>query len=149
MGLSETRNRSELMTFLRSDGNTLGDPSKLPWCGDFVQTCIAVALPREPVPVNPYWALNWLKFGRSIDAPHLGAIAVFKRPGGGHVAFVAGHDANYVHTLGGNQSNTVSISRVKKSQLQGYRWPTTYEMIGSPLAKSTFEGTILTSGAMS
>src|SRR5690606_32813343 len=113
MGLIETRDNKELREFLRSDGATLGDPAKLPWCGDFVETCIAVTLPDEALPSNPYWALNWLKFGRSIPTTqaYLGAVAVFKREGGGHVGFVAGHDKSYVHVLGGNQSNSVSISR--------------------------------------
>lgn len=151
MGLTETRDRTELMKFLRSDGNTLGDPSKLPWCGDFVETCIAVSLPREPTITNPYWALNWLKFGRSVPAAqvYLGAIAVFKREGGGHVAFVVGHDENYVHTLGGNQSNSVSISRMAKSRLQGYRWPHTYPLpdVGSILGYESIDATISTNEA--
>lgn len=53
-GLHESRDYAELSRFLRSDGETLGDPRKLPWCGDFVQTCIALGCPGEPVPVNPY-----------------------------------------------------------------------------------------------
>lgn len=151
MGLTETRDKAELMRFLKSDGNTLGDPSKLPWCGDFVETCIAVALPKEPTITNPYWALNWLKFGRPIPENqfYLGAVAVFKREGGGHVAFVVGQDANYVHTLGGNQSNSVSISRMAKDRLQGFRWPSTYPTptIDMLLARTTIDATITTNEA--
>ena len=147
MGLVETRDKKELMAFLKSDGNTLGDPSKLPWCGDFVQTCVALALPDEALPANPYYALNWMKFGRALSAPHLGAVAVFHRTGGGHVGFVAGHDANYVHVLGGNQSNSVSIARVAKSRLEGYRWPATYDLPTDHMNVTTFDGTITTNEA--
>ena len=147
MGLVETRDKKELMAFLKSDGNTLGDPSKLPWCGDFVQTCVALALPDEALPANPYYALNWMKFGRALSAPHLGAVAVFHRTGGGHVGLVAGHDANYVHVLGGNQSNSVSIARVAKSRLEGYRWPTTYDLPADHMNVTTFDGTITTNEA--
>jgi hypothetical protein len=91
-----------------------------------------------------------LKFGKSlpIDAFYLGAVAVFERPGGGHVAFVAGHDAEFVHTLGGNQSNSVSISRVLKSRLVGLRWPRTYIMPSGPVLRITsINATITTNEA--
>ncbi|MDX1729531.1 MAG: peptidoglycan-binding domain-containing protein, partial [Aurantimonas coralicida] len=58
MGLHEVRNYAELAAWLRSDGPTLGDPRKLPWCGDFVQTAIKLTLPDEPIPTNPYLARN-------------------------------------------------------------------------------------------
>jgi hypothetical protein len=72
-GLHEIRDKVELAAFLRSDGATLGDPTKLPWCGDFVETCVAVGLPGEPLPENPYLARNWLKFG-VVCAPTEGAV---------------------------------------------------------------------------
>jgi uncharacterized protein (TIGR02594 family) len=142
LGLSEALDNSKLRKFLASDGAALGDPAKLPWCGDFVETCVALALPEEVLPTNPYYALNWLGFGRKLIQPSLGCVAVFKRKGGGHVAFVAGHDAGYVHTLGGNQSNRVSITKVSKSMLQGYRWPLTYGDPGPTLGYETLEASI-------
>ena len=68
MGLNENRDKAELSKFLRSDGSSVGDPTKLPWCGDFVETCMALALPDEPLPTNPYLARNWLKFGSRVRA---------------------------------------------------------------------------------
>lgn len=62
-GLHEARDRTGLMAWLRSDGKTLGDPSKLPSCGDAVETYIALTSPDEPLPVNPYLARNWFKLG--------------------------------------------------------------------------------------
>ena len=75
-GLTEGRDNGELAKFLKSDGKTLGDPAKHPWCGDFVETCVALTLPGEHLPKNPYLARNWLDFGAEI-APTLGAIAVY------------------------------------------------------------------------
>ena len=93
MGLHETRDHAALAKWLKSDGKTLGDPSKLPWCGDCVDTAIELALPDEPRPgklgENPYWALNWLLFGKACN-PAYGAVVAFERPGGGHVGFVSG-----------------------------------------------------------
>ena len=61
------------MDWLKRGGRSLGDPSKSPWCGDFVETCIRRRLPDEPLPseplpgalrLSPYGARNWLLFGR-------------------------------------------------------------------------------------
>ncbi|NTG86221.1 TIGR02594 family protein [Agrobacterium rhizogenes] len=145
-GLNEVRDNKELSTFLRSDGSTVGDPARVPWCGDFVETCIAVTLPREPVITNPYWALNWLKFGLVIpeDQPVMGAIGVATRDGGGHVFFVIGHDQNYFHILGGNQSNSVSIEKMDKGRVVGLRYPSTYPKPDNAMPFSVFTGKIST-----
>lgn len=125
MGLHEVRNRSALMAWLRSDGKTLGDPAKLPWCGDFVETCIALTLPEERMVANPYYALNWLQFGVPLAVPAIGAVLVFKRPGGGHVGFYAGERSDAYRVLGGNQSNQVSETWISKVRCVGIRWPST------------------------
>lgn len=128
MGLHEARDYGELSTWLRSDGATLGDPRKLPWCGDFVQTAVRRALPHEHIPANPYLARNWLKFGAE-TAPRLGAVLVFWRGSrsgtSGHVGFYVGEDASTYHVLGGNQSNAVTVTRISKDRLLGARWPST------------------------
>ena len=66
-GLHEVSDKAALSKWLKSEGRTLGDPTKLPWCGDFVDTAMSLGLPGEPRPgplgQNPYWALNWLHFG--------------------------------------------------------------------------------------
>lgn len=123
-GLHEKRNNSILRRWLRSDGGSIGDPAKIPWCGDFVETCIAVTMPDESIPTNPYWARNWVKFGKECK-PQRGAILVFKRGSGGHVGFYMGEDRTAYRVLGGNQSNAVTITRVLKSRCIGVRWPST------------------------
>jgi hypothetical protein len=37
------------MDWLKRDGRSLGDPSKNPWCGDFVETCIRTGKERRRV----------------------------------------------------------------------------------------------------
>lgn len=133
IGLHEARNNKTLKEYLKSDGKTLGDPAKLPWCGDFMETVILRALPNEPMVTNPYWALNWTKFGVSVPKGivPLGAIAPFKRPGGGHIGIIVGHDKTYYHVLGGNQSNSISVVKIAKSRQEGgLRWPSTYALPG-------------------
>ena len=130
LGLHETRDRAVLAKWLKSDGKTLGDPSKLPWCGDFVDTAIELALPDEPRPgklgENPYWALNWLLFGKACN-PAYGAVVAFERPGGGHVGFLVGQDEKRFYVLGGNQGDTVSVTPIDRGRARGYRWPATYK----------------------
>jgi peptidoglycan hydrolase-like protein with peptidoglycan-binding domain len=78
LGFKECEDSAALRARLKSDGASVGDPAKLPWCGDFVETAIALTLPHEPLPSNPYLARNWLTFGRLVaSAP--GAVLVFWR----------------------------------------------------------------------
>ena len=138
--LHETRDNSNLTAWLRSDGQRLGDPSQLPWCGDYTETAIKNSLPREPfsgaVGKNPYWARNWLKFGEPTE-PCYGAIIVFGRGKGGHVGFVVGEDDTDYYVLGGNQSNMVNIARISKDRFLGCTWPITYDGNKRPLPKMT------------
>lgn len=146
-GLTEIKDKAALAKFLKSDGATLGDPSKLPWCGDFCETCIGLTLPEEPMIVNPYFARNWLRFGVSCK-PTLGCVLVFSRgPTSGHVGFYAGEDATYFSVLGGNQSNSISISRVAKNRLLGARWPATVPLGAVVTAKGNSNAVITTNEA--
>lgn len=147
-GLHEVRNRTTLMAWLRSDGGkTLGDPAKLPWCGDAIATCLALTLPDEPQPVNPYLARNWMKFGKAMTTPAVGAVLVFWRGArngtSGHVGLYVGEDAGALHVLGGNQSNAITIARLDRTRLLGMRWPTSYPSPTSGRVWLTSAGTPL------
>lgn len=138
IGLHEVRDIKALSAWLKSDGVTLGNPSKMPWCGDFVDTALERALPKEPRPgalgINPYWALNWGLLG--VASPLcFGAIVTFKRPSGGHVGFLVGisEDGQFYLVLGGNQGNTVSRTWIAKARCQAVRWPSTYPNPKTPL----------------
>lgn len=135
-GLHESRDYNEVKKFLKSDGKTLGDPRTLPWCGDLVETCIALTLPEEALPVNPYLARNWLKFGQECE-PQQGAVLIFWRGTktglSGHVCFDAGQGDGVYYCLGGNQSNTISVTSIAKTRLLGARWPKTIPLPGKVL----------------
>lgn len=136
IGLHEARDFTRLSTWLRSDGKTLGDPRKLPWCGDFVDTALRLTLPDEPRPgalgVNPYLARNWLLLGEESPA-RFGAIVVFWRGSrnghSGHVGFAVAWDSarRRIKVRGGNQSNSVSDAWLGADRLLGYRVPVTFE----------------------
>jgi uncharacterized protein (TIGR02594 family) len=139
-GLHETRDNAKLKAWLISDGKTLGDPKALPWCGDYVETSVKKALPKEAftgnLAKNPYWARNWLEFGVN-TTPVYGAVIVFSREKGGHVGFVVGEDETDYYVLGGNQSNAVTISRISKKRMLGTRWPNSFANPNRPLPKMT------------
>lgn len=141
-GLHEKLDNAELRAYLKSDGQTLGDPAKLPWCGDFMETIIKLTLPNEPMVANPYWAANWLKFGVAVpkDKYFLGAIGVKSRTGGNHVFTIVGHDKLNVHALGGNQSDSISIVKIKKADITGMRFPSTYQFPTEEMPFTTFTG---------
>jgi uncharacterized protein (TIGR02594 family) len=122
LGLHEDRDAAKLDKALRLNA------SEIAWCGAFTAMAVAAVLPSEALPANPLGARNWLKFGRSIPTPQIGAVAVFWRGSktgwSGHVGFVVGHDKTHLHILGGNQSDKISIARIAKNRLLGLRWPT-------------------------
>jgi len=129
IGLHEQRDNAELSAWLRSDGATLGDPAKLPWCGDAVITALRLTLPDEPLPprleANPYWARNFAEFG--IRCGHVyGAIGTVTRGKGGHVFFAIGYDParRRFLALGGNQGDAITDNTwIAESRLLALRWP--------------------------
>lgn len=88
---------------------------EIPWCGLFVAECCRAA--GLEVVERPLWALNWAKYGTPVTEPMLGDVLTFKRNGGGHVGIYVGEDNTHYHVLGGNQNNSVSVSRIAKNRL--------------------------------
>lgn len=86
----------------------------IPWCGLFVAyACHKAGL---EIVEKPLWARNWTKFGENQTKAMLGDILVFVRDGGGHVGIYIGEDATAYHVLGGNQSDMVCITRIRKER---------------------------------
>lgn len=148
LGLKEiagAKSNSTIMSWAKRFGGWVASfygNDDIPWCGLAVGHWIAVTLPEEKLPSNPLAAMNWSTFGRPLSSPALGAVLVFKRPGGGHVGFYVGEDRTHYHVLGGNQANSVSITRIEKIRCQAIRWPTTGgEPVGGPVRLSA-AGTI-------
>lgn len=93
------------------------------WCAAFVGW---VMLQAGYTSTRSALARSYLTWGSALSEPRYGAIVVFRRgnnPTFGHVAFVQKFDANYVWCVGGNQSDSVKVSRFSRSTVLGYRWP--------------------------
>lgn len=103
-----------------------------PWCGLYVAAVFAesgILLPK-------HWmrARDWLNWGIPLDVPSVGCVVVYSRQGGGHVGFVVGEDQNgNLMTLGGNQSNRVSIAPFARDRVLGFRWPLGHVIRIAPL----------------
>ncbi len=107
-----------------------------PWCGVFV----AGVLDEAGIPKVKGWyrARAWLDWGSLCDGPMLGAVAVLRRDGGGHVGFVVGRDERgRLMILGGNQANAVTIAPFAPERVLEYRYPWPVDGVGAlPLLAS-------------
>jgi uncharacterized protein (TIGR02594 family) len=96
------------------------------WCAAFVGACLEKS---GHTSTKSLLARSYLQWGKSVDNPQFGDVVVFwrgsKKSWQGHVAFYIKSDAKYVWVLGGNQRNAVNVSKYLKSQVLGYRRPST------------------------
>lgn len=93
------------------------------WCAAFVGACLERSAVRSS---RSLLARSYLSWGDGLDAPRLGAIAVFSRgsdPAAGHVALLIGQTASQLVVLGGNQGDGVTVAAFAKADLLGLRWP--------------------------
>ena len=119
-----------IMSMLKLD-NAWPEDDEVPWCSAFANyVAWLLRLPRS----KDLRARSWLTIGKGImlDDAEVGDVIVIKRGKGsqpgpevidapGHVGFYAGRFGELIEVLGGNQSDTVKISRYHKSRLLGVR----------------------------
>ena len=120
----------QLMAMLKLD-NKWPEHDEVPWCSAFVNyICWLCRLPRS----KDLRARSWLTIGRGIplDSAEVGDVVILKRglgeqPGPevidakGHVGFYAGRMDGLIEILGGNQSDTVKVSRYSTTRLLSVR----------------------------
>ncbi len=100
----------------------------IPWCGLFVAYCLSTNGIRPAYDDGSsdtdrfLWAQAWADWGTPTE-PRLGAIMVFTREGGGHVAFYEHEDDDNYWVTGGNQGDSVSTIAVSKTQFTAAVWP--------------------------
>jgi uncharacterized protein (TIGR02594 family) len=123
----------EILLWAKETGlNRVYSHDIIPWCGLFM--ALITQRSGNKFPENPLWALNWLKFGVLVSSAMLGDVLVFKRPTGGHVALYIGETGDCYYTLGGNQSDSVCISKILKSRCVGIRRPV-YQILPANIRK--------------
>jgi len=90
------------------------------WCALFANACLEKAGIEG---THSLAAASFVTWGVALDAPHLGAILTFTRPGGNHVGFYLGETETHYLVRGGNQSNSVRDAWLLKRRLTSMRWP--------------------------
>lgn len=91
------------------------------WCAAFVGSCLERSLIAS---TRSLAARSYLTWGKQTSTPKTGDIAVFSRGENsyeGHVGFFVRQDGDNIWILAGNQSNSVNVGIMPKSQLLGYR----------------------------
>lgn len=93
----------------------------IPWCGLFA--AVVVKRTGRDIVKSPLWARSWAVWGEPSSNASLGDILVFTRGNGGHVGFYIAEDPVCYHVLGGNQSDAVTITRIRKDRCIAVRMP--------------------------
>jgi len=121
----------QILAMLKLD-NKWPQNDEVPWCSAFVNyICKLLRLPRS----KSLLARSWLEVGRDVDLKFAQVgfdIVVLQRgaspqPGAedttapGHVGFYAGQSSTLVQILGGNQSDTVKVSRYRRDRILSVR----------------------------
>jgi uncharacterized protein (TIGR02594 family) len=119
----------------------LYNKDSIPWCGLFVSYCMELAGFKPPKSFVGVRASDWggwgVKLSPLLVRVPLGAVAVFKRKGGGHVGFVVGnYKTGELAILGGNQSDAVNIRKFTRENLVSLNWPTDIP-VGAPAPEIT------------
>lgn len=90
-----------------------------PWCGTFMgAVCQSVGGTPPDICVR---ARAWLEWGEAVGQPYRGDVLIFSRTGGAHVCQYLAEDKTHYHVIGGNQLNSVSVTRIPKARLLGAR----------------------------
>lgn len=120
-----------ILAMLKTDNNWPQD-DEVPWCSAFVNfVCKLLRLPRS----KSLRARSWLEIGKGVPLNEAKAgfdVVILSRGKGeqpgpevidapGHVGFYAGQFGDFIEILGGNQSDSVKVSRYPASRLLGVR----------------------------
>lgn len=90
------------------------------WCGAFMD----MVLKRTGHKGGGNLALAYSHYGTRVSGPRVGALAVMRRGGGGHVGVVSGIDSNGNPIIvSGNHNNTVAESVYPRGRIIAYVMP--------------------------
>ncbi len=115
----------EALRYRGANAKQLGLPAQL-WCADFMNYVIRKAGAKG---THSRAARSFLEFGKRLDGPRVGAIAILRRggPQNGHVGVVRGTDGQGNPILiSGNSGNMVRQSAYPKEKVLAYVMPPDY-----------------------
>ena len=90
------------------------------WASPFVEWSLQQVGKSGPKNMDPF---SWLEWGAPTNDPKLGCVVVLSFAGLRHVGFYMGDEGDFIKILGGNQDDSVRVSRYMKSSVvpSGYR----------------------------
>ncbi len=112
----------EALRWKGANSSQVGVPAEL-WCADFMNFILGQTGQNG---TGSRAARSFLKYGKQVDGPRVGAIVVLARGGSlsGHVGIVRGTDgAGNIIVISGNHGNKVWESPYPKSRVLGYVIP--------------------------
>ena len=149
------RSNSKIMSWAKALGSKMRSiytNDDIAWCGLFVAHIMNENGIKHGLS-NALGARNWGKFGEPCE-PQYGAVMTFwrgKKSGWtGHVGLYVSEDSKYYHILGGNQSNSVNVTKISKTRFLKARWPSGYDTLKKRLAGrivKKFDGKVSTNEA--
>jgi uncharacterized protein (TIGR02594 family) len=114
-------NNPRILDYIATVQSTRGiQDDEIDWASAFAEWSLNQVGIEGPQSMEPN---AWLTWGRGIDTPEEGCIAVFSFQGLGHVGFFVSEEGKSVNILGGNQSDVVKVSRYAKKDVKAYRLP--------------------------
>lgn len=136
-----SRHNPRIVKLYRDAGHPSVTNDEVAWCAAFVGACLARS---GNAATGSLMARSYAQWGKAIDDPQYGAIAVLTRtsdPALGHVGFVVGVTADKLFLLGGNQSDAVSVAEFARSRLVAVRLPHLLADVGvqSPSSPDIFD----------
>lgn len=120
-GLGAPEALLEALKHMGSNAKSLGLPASL-WCADFMN----MVLRKSGIEATGSRAArSYLKYGKQIDGPRVGAIAIFTRgKNGGHIGIVRGTDGSGNPIIvSGNHNNKVAEAIYPKARVIAYVVP--------------------------
>jgi uncharacterized protein (TIGR02594 family) len=131
IGLKEVSGRADnptILQFYKDCGHPEIEHDETAWCAAFVGACLKRAGKPTSAPADlNLMARSYLKYGKKLDTPVPGCIAVWARgkPPSGHVGFVVKVNAanGTVKTIEGNVGNSVQWGTHRIADALGYRMP--------------------------
>jgi uncharacterized protein (TIGR02594 family) len=113
------RDNPEIIQWAKELNSSYYTSDSIPWCGLFIAICAHRA--GKEIPKEFLRALSWSTWGKADFPAELGSVLTFRRKGGGHVGMYVAEDSTHFYVLGGNQNDSVSVTRKPKFALVAAR----------------------------
>jgi len=146
LGVSEISGkvaRPRILEYFAAAGHAEVKSDETAWCSAFVNFCMEQSGIKGTMSLA---ARSWLRWGRPVSKPVVGAIGIWPRgthAWQGHVAIVEEVlPGNKVRCIGGNQGNKVSRKVFDVDKALGFRMPST--MASSRTTKAAIAGSVST-----